>query len=149
VFLVYTLGVAFMAWAGSVLDERHALNWAAPIVYMLLGRTIERHRAWFRAPVFVAFLLATQAIVHRVFWATPQPDGNYREQAPPPVLLTPIGDGVSYMDLFVSQTPPDMVVAQFAEFVALGVIVFIWLGRRAQLTGHDVPTGRAAVATHP
>ncbi len=140
VFLAYTAGVAVVSWAGSILSERHALNSAAPIVYMLLGRTIERHRAWFRSPSLVVFLLAAQAVVHRVFWATPQPVDDYLLHAPPAVLLTPIGDGVSYMHLFAALIPPDMVVAQVAEFIAVGAVVFFWLSRRAQLCGTEDPT---------
>ena len=43
-FLVYTLGVAATGWIASLESERHALNWASPIVLVLLGRTIERYR---------------------------------------------------------------------------------------------------------
>ena len=132
VFLAYTAGVAVIGWAGSVLSERHALNSASPIVYMLLGQTIERHRAWFRSPVLVTFLLATQAIVHRLFWVTPQYDSELR-RVPPHVLLTPVGDGVTYLHLFAAQIPNDMVLTQFVQFVVLAAIVLLWLSRRAHL----------------
>jgi hypothetical protein len=140
VFLAYTAGVAVIGWAGSVLSERHALNSASPIVYMLLGRTIERHRAWFKAPAFVMFLLVTQAVVHRLFWTTPQPDREYLTLVTPAVVLTPVGETATYLHLFAAMIPSDMVIAQFAQFVVLAAIVFVWLGRRASLCQDRQPT---------
>ena len=106
------------------------------------GRTIERHRAWFRSPALVLFLIVAQAVVHRLFWATPQPDREYLNLIPPDVLLTPVGDRVTYLHLFAALIPRDMVLAQSAQFVVLAAIVFLWLSRRVQLCEVD---GAAAV----
>jgi hypothetical protein len=138
--LVYLGGVAAIAWAGSLESERHALNSASPILYVLLGRTIERHPQWFRSATLLAFLLATQMLVHRAFLTTPQP-GAGPEQTPT-LLLTPIGDDVSYLHLFPDYVPMQMALMQFGQFVALGVIVTVWLKRRAWLDGSRSSNGR-------
>jgi hypothetical protein len=137
VFLAYTAGVAIIGWAGSVLSERHALNSASPIVYVLLGRTIERHLTWFKSPALVTLLLVAQAIVHRVFWVIPPHDSDFQRLAPPDVLLTPVGSGVTYLHLFAAQIPSDMVLAESVQFVALAAIVLFWLSRRAYLCDVD------------
>jgi hypothetical protein len=144
-FLVYTLGVAAAAWAGSGDAERHSINSASPIVYLLLGLTIERHRAWFRSPAFVTFLLVAQFLVHRVFLLTPQPyaDGHYPTNVPS-ILLTPIGNDVTYLHLFSYYIPRPMVAVQFIQFVGLGGVVLFWLSRRAQL--HGDPVTRTSLA---
>jgi hypothetical protein len=132
VFLAYTGALAGLAWMGSIVSERHSLYWGAPIVYMLFGRTIERHREWFRSRSLVAFLIAAQAIVHRVFWNTPQPQEHYRDYVPH-TILTPVGNDVSYLHLFSGYLQDRMVLQQFTQFLLVGFIVWIWIRRRAQL----------------
>src|SRR5690606_19553671 len=95
------------------------------------------HRAWFRSPALVAFLLAAQAVVHRLFWVTPQPDSGFQRMAPPDVLLTPVGDGVTYLHLFVPQIPDEMVLSQLVQFTVLAAVVIFWLSRRASLCDVD------------
>jgi hypothetical protein len=134
-FLVYTVGVALVGWAASFESERHALNWGAPIVYLLLGLTIERHMSWFRSAALVSFLVVTQAVINRVFWVVPQPDGDYRDVLPT-VLLTPLGEGASYLHLFPDYLASRAVWLQSAEYAALGAILLFWLSRRAYLNSH-------------
>lgn len=131
--LAYTVGVAILAWAGSDESERHVLNSASPVVYLLLGLSIERHPAWFRSPPLIAFLLATQLLVHRLLLTTPEPAVHLEPL--PALLLTPIGSNASYLHLFPWHVPPLMVQKQFTQFVALGAVIVFWLSRRAHL--HD------------
>jgi hypothetical protein len=140
-YTVYLIGVLAVGWAGSLESERHALYSAAPIVYVLLGRTVERHQAWFRSWGLIP-LLAAQAMVHRVMLITPQPDGEYQNRIPD-LLLTPFGLRASYLHLFPSYIPMELVFDQFLQFVLLAALVWFWLGRRAALDavrcakGHD------------
>jgi hypothetical protein len=139
--LAYTVGVAVIAWVGSNESERHALNSASPVVYLLLGLTIQGHPGWFKSPALIAFLLATQALVHRVFLTTPEP-GVHLEPLPA-VLLTPIGSNTSYLHLFPAYIAPSMAQTQFTQFMALAVVTLFWLSRRAHLHDPDLQARRA------
>lgn len=130
--LVHMLGVAAIGWVASLESERHALYWASPVVYVLLGRTIERHRIWFRSPALVALLLAAQAFVSRAFLTTPQPAEGYLQHSPT-VPLTPMGGDATYLHLFPSYMRPDLAVIQFVEYLVLGVVIVAWLTRSARL----------------
>ena len=130
-YAVYLAGVVAIGWSGSLESERHALYAGSPIVYLLLGRTVERHLAWFRSWAVIP-LLAAQAVVHRVTLITPGPEGDYQDRIPD-LLLTPFGLRASYLHLFPSYLPMELAFDQFLQFVILGVVVWFWLGRRAAL----------------
>ncbi len=135
-FLVYTLGVAATGWVASLESERHALNWASPIVLVLLGRTIERYEGWFRSPAVLRVLVVAQAVVHRVFLTTPQP---YNDPAPDPLMvLTPMGEHANYLQLFPDYLPARLALIQFAEHALLGAVIVIWISRYAALA-HSQP----------
>jgi hypothetical protein len=125
--LVFTAGVASVGWAGSLESERHALNWAAPIVYLLIGCTIQQHRRWSTSPVLVGVVLMAQAFVSRLFWTTPQPavDNAARD---PVVVLTPLGRGATYLDLFPNELPRALAWVTFGEYAVLGgLTLWMWL----------------------
>jgi hypothetical protein len=129
-YLVYMVGVAALGWAASLESERHAINWGAPIVFVLLGRAIERGGTWLRTPGLVAILVAAQILVNRLFLTTPQPRADYRSDVPA-LLLTPLGERASYLHLFPDYVLPRMAWMQFAQFVLLGLLVLTWMSRRA------------------
>jgi hypothetical protein len=131
-FLAYMIGVAFVGWAASLEAERHALNWGAPIVYVLLGLTIERHMSWFRSAAFLTFLVAAQAVINRVFLLVPQPDGDYRDVLPN-IVLTPVGEGASYLHLFPDYLASRTVWLQSIEYAVLAAVTVFWLSRRVYL----------------
>jgi hypothetical protein len=71
--MVYTGGCFVAGYVGGHETERYWI-WAAPVVYVLIAKSIERHRkallsnAW----VFVA-LVAAQGLSERVLWSIPDP----------------------------------------------------------------------------
>jgi hypothetical protein len=71
--VVYSLGCLATGYVGGHETERYWL-WAAPVAYVLIARSMARHKeallhsAW----VFVALVLA-QAISERIFWSIPDP----------------------------------------------------------------------------
>jgi hypothetical protein len=143
--LFYLAGVAALAWAGSLESERHALNYASPVVYLLLGRTIEKHLAWF-TPGLAGMLLASQALVSRAFLTTPQPASDYREHVPR-ALLTPLGDGASYLHLFPDYVAPEMVWILVAQYATLGAVILAWLSRRAFVLATSEKSPASVVST--
>jgi len=74
---------AVLAYFGGSDTERFVF-WAMPVVYLLMGRAIERHPGVVRAPAIAAVLVAAQAVSARVFWTIPDPR----------VEAAPLGEGV-------------------------------------------------------
>lgn len=63
---------AVLAYFGGSDTERFVF-WAMPVVYLLLGRSFERHRQLFRSVMLATGLIAAQAISARIFWTIPDP----------------------------------------------------------------------------
>lgn len=59
-----------LAYFGGSDTERFHF-WAMPVVYLLLGRAVERRWPVVRGPLVAGSLLAAQAVAARVFWAIP------------------------------------------------------------------------------
>jgi hypothetical protein len=47
--------------------------WAMPIVYLLIGRSFERHLSVFRGVMIGAGFVIAQAVSERIFWPIPDP----------------------------------------------------------------------------
>jgi len=54
-------------------DTERFVFWAMPIVYMLVGRSFERHLYVFKGSVIGAGLMLAQAVSARIFWPIPDP----------------------------------------------------------------------------
>ena len=124
---VYLLGVAAAGWAGSLESERHALNWGAPIVYLLIARAIQHHsRAVTRSGALV-LLVAAQLLVGRLFWDVPQPaEGTVAGS--PAMVLTPLGPATEYLDLFPDYLSTALAWSQLLQHVAVGAVILILMG---------------------
>lgn len=61
---------AVLALVGGSDTERF-LFWAMPVVYLLIGRAVERRLPVMRGPLVAGALLVAQAVSARVFWAIP------------------------------------------------------------------------------
>lgn len=71
---IYLVGLAGLAWAGGT-DTERIFFWAAPVIYGLLGRAVERLWPRLLAAFWPGALLAvSQAISQRLFWTLPDPD---------------------------------------------------------------------------
>lgn len=68
-FLVLCAGLAFPG--GS--DTERFLFWAMPVIYLLIGRAIERQWPWLTSAALAGGLIAAQAVSARVFWTIPDP----------------------------------------------------------------------------
>lgn len=70
-----------LAYVGGHDTERY-LFWAMPVIYLLIGRSIEQHLAILRAPAIAVVVIAGQLLAQRVFWAVPDPGS----------AVTPLGE---------------------------------------------------------
>lgn len=67
---VYLGLCAALAFFGGSDTERF-LFWAMPVVYLLIGRVVERRLSIVRGPMVAGALLVGQAVSERIFWAIP------------------------------------------------------------------------------
>ena len=117
----YIAGVAAIGWAGSLESERHALYWGAPLVYVLVGRSVARHGPWLKRSLALPLILVAQLLVNRVFWSVPQPgDGGA-----PAIVLTPVGPATTYLHLFPDYLPRDVALLQLFQHAAVGVVILV------------------------
>ncbi len=93
--LVYLTGFAVLAWIGGS-DTERILYWALPVVYLLIGKSIEDHRALLTSPGLMAVLVGSQLISQRIFWPLPDLPNPFPSSLP---LLTVPGNKFPYMDL--------------------------------------------------
>lgn len=63
---------AAIAFIGGSDTERFVF-WSLPVVFILIGRAIERHRRVFAHVGLAAAIIALQAVSARVFWGIPDP----------------------------------------------------------------------------
>lgn len=73
--LAYLGMCTVLAYFGGSDTERFHF-WALPVVYLLLGRAVERRWPVVRGPLVAGSLLAAQAVAARVFWAIPDTQGE-------------------------------------------------------------------------
>jgi hypothetical protein len=68
----YLVACAAFAYVGGHDTERY-LIWAAPVVYVLVGRALVRQRAVLRGAALAAALVIAQMVSERVLWGIPDP----------------------------------------------------------------------------
>lgn len=128
-FFGYLLGVAVLAWIGGATTERFVL-WATPVVFVLLGRAMERHGNLLRSSVlFLAILAVAQILAYRLFWVVPPWPSKAMSPVPVFELLT---NHAQYEDLWswsLSIRIRSAYVLEYAIFV-LGMVA--WLHHRAR-----------------
>jgi hypothetical protein len=82
----YLIACAGLSYVGGHDTERY-LIWAAPVVYVLIGRAIERNRTVLAGGALASALLIAQLISERVFWGIPDPRSTVTALADIPGLM--------------------------------------------------------------
>ncbi len=133
----FLLACAVLGWVGGQDTERYVF-WAAPVVYVLIGRAAIASAAWLSAP-FVAGLVLAQALAERVAWPIPQPTVLDPLALLPPerplrgdvlYVLTPLGNP-DYFDLWSFWMPrvaKTIVLAEYA-IVILAILGGLFVAR--------------------
>ena len=67
---VYLVSCGILSFFGGTDTERIAC-WGAPVVYLLVGRAIERHWTALRSVPLVAVLVGAQVVSERILWPIP------------------------------------------------------------------------------
>ena len=126
----YLGAFALLAFIGGT-DTERLLYWSMPVVYVLIGRTLEEQGrnllrpSWLPACFVVAQLIASRA----VFWPIPDYPSSCPDVWP---VFTPFGCRVPFMELFSFFEPRPERLASLAAYFAFGVLLAGWLGWRRQ-----------------
>jgi hypothetical protein len=95
-----------------------------PVVYLLIGKSLENNAPLLRSPLIIIFLFLCQGISQRLIWITPDHFETLHHTLP---ILTPIGNNVPYLDLSASWASPLVAGVALLQYIALGFLLLIWL----------------------
>ena len=127
---VYLAVFAALADMGGSDTERF-LYWTMPVVYVLIGRTLEdpvnRWRGWLLAILAGLQLVASRA----VFWPSIPEYPNRVPHAWP--LFTPWGRNVPFDDLYTDSAPHWLTLVSLVEYLFVGAALGGWLFWRKRL----------------
>jgi hypothetical protein len=127
-----------LAYVGGHDTERY-LFWSMPVIYLLIGRSIERHRQVLLAPALLGVVVAGQVLAQRVLWAVPDPGSAVTplgDVAGLPARLYAVANRVFVIDDFhwnlwsnFGSRPFHLV--QLAFYLALSAVIVVLMQRRS------------------
>lgn len=125
--LAYLAGIVVLSWVGGGDNERFSI-WAMPIIYLLIGKSIEDNLPVLKSWALIIVITCAQLIAHRAIWTIPDSPSEASSSIP---LFTPIGSNVPYHDLY--SLPGNRIVeaASMMQYLVFGAIVLFWLRCRA------------------
>ena len=126
--LVYLFGVAVLGWIGGSDTERF-LFWAMPVVYLLIGKSIEDHLQLLKSFPLIVILVLSQLISQRLFWSIPEYPNDFSTPIP---ILTVLTSRAQYLDLW-SHTDGNRLIQSisFWEYTLLCIVLLWWLSYRS------------------
>ena len=133
---VFLLACTAAAYVGGHDTERY-LFWSAPVVYVLIGRAIERHRAALSSAALGAALLIAQVLSERVLWPVPSPSNAVMSYGdlPPAARSYSILNRLFVIDDFhwnlwsnFGSRPFHLLL--LALYLAFTAVVVVWMHRR-------------------
>lgn len=126
--LVYGLGMAVCGYMGGSDTERLSY-WSMPVVYVLLGRALERHRALLRCAPLAGFLAGAQLLSARAFWVIPDFPNDHPARSIP-LFTQGMGSHFAFLDLFTYSGARLPELISLVEYLVFGLVLFLWLGAR-------------------
>jgi hypothetical protein len=129
--LVYLIIIVLLAWVGGSSTERY-LYWAMPVLYVVVGKSIEHNLPLLRSPLLLAILITSQLVSQRVFWILP--DLSTSSSSPLPLLTVP-GNRFRLLDLFSCHANRHIQAVSLLQYVLLESVLVWWLHRRARSNG--------------
>lgn len=133
----YLVACAVLAYVGGHDTERY-LIWAAPVVYILVGRAILHHRQALGGAL-LAVLVAAQMVSERVFWGIPDPTSSVAAFGEMPGMAARVASALNRLFViddfhwnlwsnFGSRPFHMLLLALYAAFSAL---VIVWMRSRS------------------
>jgi hypothetical protein len=120
-------------------DTERYLIWAAPVVYVLIGRAIVRHRAVLASVGLATVLLAGQVVSERIFWGIPNPTIEPTSLSAVPTLPGKIVSAINrlivmddfYWNLWSNFGSRPFHLALLAVYAAFSALIIVWLRSRS------------------
>lgn len=128
--LIFFLIILVLAYIGGE-DMYRFFYWAVPIVFVVLGKLLEKDHLLTgllsRSSLLVAALVVLQAVSQRLFWTVPDypPDGDKFF----PVFLTILSSKGSFLKLHFIWTEPKYALLSFYEYLLIISLLLLWLYR--------------------
>jgi hypothetical protein len=124
--LVYLVAFSLLAWVGGSATYR-LLYWTCPVVFLLVGRSLDRRTALFATPLFAFTMALSWVISQRVFW--PLPQATLPTEAPP-TFLTPLGPDAFLFDV-IGMGSHEVGLIALAQYLVLSAGLLLYLWRRS------------------
>jgi hypothetical protein len=125
--LIFILGFSALAWVGGS-DTDRILYWSMPVVYVLIGKAIERQYALLRSVQILATLVILQAISQRIFWATPDFPNLFSHKVP---FLTHIGRECPMLDLYSYHAYQGVQSVSLLQYALCTIVILLCLYNRS------------------
>jgi hypothetical protein len=128
--LAYGAATVVLSYVGGS-DTERLLIWVAPLVLVMLGRSLERTRELLRRPRILVPLVIGQILSLRLFWTIPRPVGCGDDDGF--ALLTRLGACAREADLFSYHASPAARVVGIVQYaLVLGPLLYaLYWARRA------------------
>ena len=122
--LIYLSSIAVLGWVGGS-DTERILYWAMPVVYLLMGRSLQNVSKFLSARLFLLLILA-QLISQRVFLTIPDPTS-----VPVPVsysfTLALLDRLFSYNNMWSYFCDPRVLFVYLFLCLSFSIVVALWL----------------------
>jgi hypothetical protein len=134
----YLVLCAVLSYVGGT-DTERLLSWAAPVVYVLIARAIERNWSVLAGSALAGVLLAAQLISERVFWGIPNPTSSATALTDVPGTLHKVYSVLNrlfvidefYWNLWSNFGSRPFHLLLLALYAAFSAVVIVWMTRRA------------------
>jgi len=135
--LIFLSIMTVFAYIGGS-DTERIFYWAMPVVYLLIGKTIERRWNILNSKLLLFVIGFTQLASQRVFWTIP----DYPNPFPTPrPLLTILSNRFQFFDLYSFHGDKFIEPISLAEYSLLFLILIIWMTYRANRHEYSVRDG--------
>ncbi len=141
---VLLAAVVLLSWIGGS-DTGRILLWSSPVVFVLIGKSIENNLGLLRSVPLILTLVTLQAISMRVLWATPNWPTDYPSQIP---LLTPVGEHFPRFDLFTAFCDNRVGFIGLVEYMVCTGVLVAWLRRRAMKVKRHTKSDQTTTDSH-
>jgi len=126
--VVYFVVFAALGWIGGS-DTERILYWSMPVVYLLIGRSMEDNLDLLRSWALVAVLVVSQLLSQRVVWTLPDYPSDYA--TPWPILSIP-SSRFQLLDLWTMSGDRVIETISLAEYSLLCALLLWWFGYRTK-----------------
>jgi hypothetical protein len=121
---VYSLSMVVLSVAGGHDTERF-LVWLSPMVFLFVGLALEEAGPFLKNRTVLLILFALQVLSERCFWTIPTDEPIPRSFTDLWILLSPLGKGCRYLDLYSWYAPGFIVQQRILQYLLVGAVVVL------------------------